>query len=190
MKIFKCILAELVYSMLPDNDIKEELSKAYVQAICSMAGYGHGFDPRDLGVDIIIKDIKKRLVSNRIVYSGYNLGIQLKSTTISNCRENATHIAYDLRNKNYNDLADTDVGTKRILVLFILPNDKPSWLVQDIQSLILKKCAYWFYLEGQSFVVDNDSTTAIHIPKENLFSIRKLRSIMDAIKSGANLNGI
>ena len=57
-------------------------------------------------------------------------------------------------------------------------------------NLILKKCAYWYYLEGMGEVDDNDSTTVLHIPKTNIFSPENIQRIMSCIKDGGDLNGL
>jgi hypothetical protein len=136
------------FKMMPENNIKENLSKTYVRAICSKAGYGIASDENDLGSDITIRDILRR-GSGKLVYSGFNLDIQLKSTC--NCREDENNITYDIRNKNYNDLVNIDNNaTPKILVVFIMPENSEDWVNQDTGSLILKKCAYWIYLGGKT----------------------------------------
>ena len=165
--------------MLSENDVKEALSRAYVQAVCGMGGYNYGTDAKDYGFDITIKKIFKRL-SGKSCPSGLNLDVQIKSTT--NFEVNDTHIKYQLKNKNYNDLAyDSNGGTKRILVLLLLPNNKEEWINQNPESLIMKKCAYWYYLEGQELKENEESKTTISIPKENIFSVENLHNIMNKI---------
>jgi len=171
--------------MMPENNIKENLSKTYIRAICSKAGYGIASDEQDYGSDMTAKDVLRR-ESGRFVYSGFNLDIQIKSTC--NCREDKKNIIYDVRNKNYNDLVSTDNNaTQKILIVFIMPKNPEDWLNQDTESLVLKKCAYWIYLGGKQQVQDNESTTAVKIPKENVFSVEALNNIMSKIKSGENL---
>ena len=103
--------------MLPENDIKESLSIAYVKAICGMAGFVYSQDSKDYGFDITIKDVVKR-PSGKYYLPGYNIDIQIKATTNYENQEN--NIKYRIRNKNYNDLADNNPGTPRIFVLLIL----------------------------------------------------------------------
>ena len=132
-----------------------------------------------------VKDVLRR-DSGRFVYSGINLDLQIKSTCSH--REDADSIIYDLRNKNYNDLIDVKShATKKILVVFIMPKNKDEWLSQDINSLILKKCAYWVYLGGKPKVRDSESTTAVKIPKQNIFSVDTLNRLMTKIQNGEDL---
>ncbi len=170
---------------LPENDIKEALSIAYVQAVCGMAGCLYGTDSKDYGFDITIKDVVKRK-GGKCCPSGYNLDVQIKATT--DYQINETCIKYGLRNKNYNDLADSSPGTPRILIVLVLPQEKESWLVQDIDSLIMKKCAYWICLKGQERKANENSSTTIEIPIENIFSVAKLCEIVTIIKKGGDLS--
>ena len=173
--------------MLQENDIKEGISKAYVRDICNSAGYNLSTDDKDYGFDITVKDIIKR-DGNRFVYSGHNLDIQLKSTT--NIRKNNFKIIYDLKNKNYNDLINTDCATPRILVVLCLPDDSEDWVKQDINSLVIKNCAFWYYLGGKEKVENEESKTALHIPEKNIFSVENLNKIMDIVKKRGDLSAL
>ncbi len=174
--------------MLTENDIKETLSRAYVQAICGMGGYNYSTDAKDYGFDFTIKGILQR-ASGKYCPSGLNLDIQIKATT--DYEIDATNIKYHLRNKNYNDLAQNmGGGTKRILVVLLLPLKKQEWLNQDVDSLIIKKCAYWLCLEGMPLKTNEESTTTIQIPKEKVFSVENLNRIINQINAGGDLNGL
>mgnify|MGYP001595810752 FL=1 len=171
--------------MLTENDVKEALSRSYVQAICCMGGYNYGTDAKDYGFDFTIKEILRR-PSGKHCPSGLNLEIQIKATT--DYKLSKTEVEYKLRNKNYNDLAMKSDATKRILVILLLPIEKAEWLKQDAEALIMKKCAYWCYLEGNGQKDNEESKTTIQIPLKNVFSVENLTKIMDTIKKGGNLN--
>ena len=173
--------------MLPENYIKEGISRAYVKAICNRAGYNIAVDESDFGIDLTVREVEER-ESGRIWTNGICLDIQIKSST--DCRESENELIYPLRNKNYNDLITitTKSATKKILVVFQLPTNNLNWINQDIDSLIIKKCAFWTYLGGRNLVEDNNSTTTIRIPKTNIFSVESLIRIMDCIKEGGDLN--
>ena len=174
--------------MLTENDIKEALSRAYVQAICGMSGYNYSTDCKDYGFDFTIKGIIQRL-SGKHCPSGLNLDIQIKAT--KNFEINDTHVKYQLKNKNYNDLAQNmNGGTKRILIVLLLPENKQEWLSQDVDSLIIKKCAYWLCLEGMPLKENEESATTIQIPKQHIFSVDNLNIIMAQIQSRGDLNGL
>lgn len=174
---------------MTEEDMKEAVSLAYVKAICGLAGYNHGSDCKDYGFDITVKHVKIRSRGEgrgRRVESGFNLDIQVKASC--NCRIDGDQLVFSLENKNYNDLVDGDIGTKRILVVLWLPKDE-DWHVQTPESLMLKKCAYWKYMEGMPAVPDTNSRTVVRIPLNNVFSIEKLTSLMEKIREGGDLNG-
>ncbi len=173
--------------MLQDNDIKEALSIAYIQAVCGMAGYIYGEDSKDYGFDITVKDIIRR-DSGKYCPSGYNIDIQVKAST--RCTLTKSHIKYSLRNKNFNDLRDPNAGTQRILVVLMLPEDRDSWLTQDVNSLMVKKCAYWICLKGKERKDNEDSSTTLEIPTENIFNIDQLNNLIAQVKNGGEINDL
>lgn len=176
--------------MLPNNSIQEGLSCSYIKAIANIAGYPIDFPKTDFGTDALIYELKTR-ESGRISTSGAYppfLFVQIKST--HNFRESDTHISYDLRNKNYNDLVDTSTFAPKILVVLCMPSDKNEWVKHSIEELILRKCAYWTYLGGLPSVADTNGTTVVHIPKSRVFSPAMFESIMAKIRNQEDLNGI
>lgn len=130
--------------MLLDNNIKENLSFAYVKIIASMTGRVFAERLQDFGIDGQIVEIQYH--DNQISEIGINLDVQIKSTSDFDVRDN--FIIYKLRNKNYNDLASNIAITPRILVLFCIPKDKQEWIFQNHDLLELRKCTYWYSLKG------------------------------------------
>ena len=172
--------------MLPDTEIEEELSTAYVKAVCSHAGFIWQDYPRDHGIDGAIQDTASFNGMSRA--NGYNIEVQVKATT--NYTEENGEIVYQLENKTYNDLAEKNVGTERILVLLCLPKLKKEWMTQDVDSLIIKKCAYWHYLKGETKKDKLKSKSTIKIPKGKVFSGDIIEKMMNKIKGGQDLHGI
>lgn len=172
--------------MLPDSKRKSGLSKAYIHAICYHAGYKVDYTGEDdFGVDLTIKEVKSR-PSGKFSESGVILNVQLKAT--ANYTETDKEITYELKNKNYNDLADKDVETPIILVILLLSKDESDWLDQNTEQLILKRCAYWCSLKGESQKNNEDSKTTIHIDKSRIFSVENLKNLFEVINSGRDLN--
>ena len=144
--------------MMPENFIKQELSKAYLKAVTSRSGYDLTFtDPDYRGIDGTIENPTLRGV-NRVDF-------QLKSTTVYSCTR--TDIEYDLRVEDHNRLT-SEVEIPRVLVLFIMPDTDQDWLIQSTDELCLRKCAYWVSLMGRNFS-NNQSTVRVSVPKNNIF---------------------
>ena len=143
---------------------------------------------RDWGVDAQIAEVQE--INGSVEDTGVYVRIQLKAS--KNIRDLGDRIAYDLKNKARNKLIrrGSTTATRKILVLLCLDSRKENWVNQDLNNLILKKCAYWYYLEGMEEVDDNDSTTVLHIPKTNLFSPENIQRIMSCIRDGGDLNGL
>ena len=165
--------------MLPENDVKEALSIAYVQAVCGMAGYSYAKDSKDYGMDITVNDVIKRK-DGSVFPSGHRVDIQAKATT-DDASSDEPILKYRIKNKNYNDLRFDDPGTPRILVILFLPKERSSWIDQSVDRLIMKKCAYWVSLKGCS-EVKKEGLTTVEIPRENIFSAEQLKSMMERIK--------
>ena len=141
------------------NFIKEELSKAYVRAVVYNAGFSLSMPEKDYyGIDGTIDNPNRRGV-NRVDF-------QLKSATDYTLR--ADDIAYDLRVEDYNRLIlDDDVP--RVLILFLMPENRDEWLAQSPDELCLRKCAYWLSLMGEP-PVTNTSTKRVFVPPANVFN--------------------
>ena len=185
IKISDVVLLDI---MLPENRIKEGLSKSYLRAVANVAGYKVQFLEDDFGIDAIMSSVEERPTGR--ISSGVNLEIQLKSTTLASVQETESHYAYELKNKNYNDLVQPGLLTPRILVLLILPNEKEDWLTHSVEMLILRNCAYWTYLAGKPGKPIEDSTTTIHINRTRTFCPNSLKEIMETIKTNGDLNGL
>ena len=143
--------------MMPQNFVKQELSKAYLRVVTSRSGHDLTFtDPDYRGIDGTIENPALRGV-NRVDF-------QLKSTTAY--LSSGAHIEYDLRVDDHNRLIK-DVEIPRVLILFIMPESDEEWLVQSVDELCLRKCAYWVSLMGKAFS-SNQSTVRVAVPKENV----------------------
>ena len=71
----------------------------------------------------------------------------------------------------------------RLLVLLVLPEDEADWLSQSPEQLILRRCAYWHSLVG-SAPTTATSTVRITIPRENVFSVEAIRTLLANVREG------
>ncbi len=152
--------------MMPDNFIKQELSRAYVRAVVSRGGHDISMTDVDYrGIDGTIENPSLRGV-NRV-------DIQLKSTTDYEFR--GVDVIYDLRVEDYNRLIQ-DRDIPRVLILFVMPEEEAEWLIQNPGELCLRKCAYWKSVMGENFS-NNKSTVRISVPQTNVFDQDGLRDM-------------
>jgi len=173
---------------MTEEQIKEQLSKAFVTALAADAGFIlRDFGGIDYGIDgkfcdvIITEDEngKKRYSEN-----GFGIDFQLKAST--NIKTKNGLLIYDLESKNYNDLVKTNIGTPRILIVYSMPEDRNEWLKIDRNQTILKKCAWWCSLRGQE-PTTNKRKKRIEIPENNILTTKELQRLINLVKEGENL---
>lgn len=160
--------------MLTENNVKAELSVAYVMAVAAKVKFAceitsHDFD----SVDITVTSNGK--LADDSIFNSPEIKLQLKST-INLEDSDDTNFKFVLPIKNYNDLR-AHTMTPRLLVVLSLPDDEESWLNHSIDSLILKNCAYWVNLAG-SPDSQNSSDITVYMPKQNVFSPEALMDLM------------
>lgn len=143
---------------MPSNLIQEQLSLAYVRSVVFDAGFNLSFPVVDRGIDGTIEAPR----------SGMNkVDFQLKSTT-RQLELMDGNILYDLRVENYNQLIASD-DAPRILILYVMPNEREAWISQSENELCLRKCAYWASLMGR-LPSRSRYTQRVDVPLTNIFS--------------------
>lgn len=172
--------------MMPENDMKEQLSIAYTKAVCAHGGcLLTQLSDKDYGMDGLIRCIENTQAGFDDVAK---IEVQLKGT--ADYEDIGQNIKYRLKNRNYDILANKNVSLQRILIVLCLPKEKDQWIAQDADKLIMKKCAYWHYVRGLAQVGKPNSKTTIEISKAHRFTVENLTKMMDRIKKGKDLNGL
>lgn len=165
------------------NTQKEEFSYAYIYAVASAAGYSfqRATTPLDqVGVDVTITAVPETIESRRLTL----LDLQLKCTSRDVLTDD--QIKYPLPVKNYEELRYEEHSVPRILVVVVVPDNSDEWLYQTQEELCLKHCGYWVSLRGQP-VTQNQETVTVYLPRENVFTVDALKSMMQRIKTGGTL---
>ena len=162
--------------MLTDNDIKEELSYAYVHAVASRAGFGCDRVSKDRGsVDVVISadgGFPDDAILQHVV-----IQVQLKAS--SQFVSSELDFSFPLPMKNYNELRARSMAT-RLLVVFEMPGEPEHWLTVSGETLIARRCAYWCNLKGES-EVENETSRSVKILTKNVFTPAALRALMSRI---------
>ena len=160
---------------------QEDLSFAYISAVVANAGYNCSPPQRhDYGIDIEIGCVEK--FRKRMRDTGHRLHIQAKASHNFTISDDGNCIIYDLKADTYNDLI-LKHGNPVILVLYCMPSDEDGWLSVYEECTTLKHCGYWISLRGMPASI-NKTTKRIEIPKEQMFTDKSLKDIMDRIKGG------
>ncbi len=160
---------------LSDNDIKSELSYAYLHAVVSRCGCacevsGHHSD--GMGVDVRVHH-KGQMIPGTL--TRFTVDVQLKATSEPPGIQN-NRISFWLRAKNYNELRDPDVPNPQVLVVLFLPPDPGEWLTWTAESLITRRCAYWLSLHEAP--TGSQSGQTVYIPGTNVFSVEEFRILL------------
>lgn len=164
------------------NQRKEQFSYAYLYAIASAAGYSFQIATRPMdfdGIDVILAG-----GSGQGIVRYPRLEIQVKCT--SSDLMNDEIIRYPLNIKNYDDLRVENIHTPRILVIVVVPDTLEEWLTHSEQQLCLRHCGYWLSLRGQ-LPTQNQSSITVPIPRQNIFNVHGLKTLMQRIEAGETL---
>lgn len=165
--------------MLPETQIQEELSRAYVKAVAANIGCDVTKPETDYdSVDVLLR---KRVEAGRIKKP--MIEAQIKSTTTAIVRNGK--FTFPLPVKNYNDLREFSVNP-RILIVLLLPADRRKWVVQYPGALLVKQCAYWTSLCGFGETA-NTSTISVPLTTERIFDASNLEHMFRIASSGEEL---
>ena len=163
--------------LLTENNIKAELSYAYLHAVASRAGLGCEISGRHTdgdGVDAVVR-VRERF-SERSVLTRFTVEVQLKATSSESTLDASERYSFSLAIDHYDKLRDIEVGAQQILVVLFLPNDPTQWLAHSPDGMIARRCAYWVSLRGAPQSRNSTSQT-VYVPRANVFSIEGLRSV-------------
>ncbi len=161
---------------MTDNEQKQQLSIAYVHAVAARAGFACE-RPKvdDDSVDLQIG--ASGAVHDEAVIRSPRIELQLKSTAQDHLSNG--HLAFPLPIKNYDDLRGETL-VPRLLVVFQLPEDSSRWLEQTEEQMISRRCAFWLSLRGEP-ETKNTKTVTVRLPRENIFTVEALRSLMTRV---------
>lgn len=164
---------------MTEAQIKEKLSRIYLELLATKAGFKMLQPLEDHGVDVLLRQMFSINIAGkqRYIDAGRLVGIQLKCTTESTVIISDEEIYYDLRVKNFNDLIwrknnrilFQGIDVPLILILLILPEDTDKWayLSKSKQKIIFKGQAFWFYPDEKAAISKNKSKVRIAISRKN-----------------------
>ena len=170
--------------MVNVQHIEESLSISYVNAVVSKTGQVFDVISRDYGVDGSVRRIG--LLGGDYIDMGAAFDCQLKAS--KNCSETDSEIIYDINADAYNKLIKRSKMSTLpcFLILFCLPQNEDQWLNINEQELVLKKCCYYFYVNGE--LTSNNSSKRLKIPKSNIFDCEAVINLMELVAEG-DING-
>lgn len=156
----------------------EDMSFAYIQAICANNGYDIARTSHDNDcIDCTIECCGYPKDNAGCIMYSPKVDVQLKASFANVVTAPNGDILYDLSARNYNYLVNPNRFTPYILVLLVMHKEKRLWLEHNLDWLKITKCAYWVCLKGQK-PTENKSSQRIVIPSTNILSPSSLQDIM------------
>jgi hypothetical protein len=166
------------------NDVKEELSYAYIHAVAAAAGYSCDRPGKDRSsIDVTVTFHGK--IKGCPIWRPTVL-VQAKATTSVHLNEDADRFTFHLPVKNYNDLRQKSQAPS-ILVVLVMPKLRDQWLTIDANGLITRRCAFWCSLRGLPDTT-NTRTRAVTVLTRNRFDVAALKAIMKASASQGTID--
>jgi hypothetical protein len=168
------------FAMTPEQR-KEEISRAYVRAVAARCGFAVSTWSQDQGcVDMSI-GASSALGAGTL--EDPRIDLQLKCT--SDARHlHEDYIAWQLSRAHYDKLR-ARASTPKLLVVLMLPELEGEWMEHSVESLIIRRCAYWFSMSGLPPITTESRT--VHLPRHNVFSPEQLKSMMERVSRGEPL---
>ena len=161
-------------TLLTGADQKEGLSRVYVKALATRAGYSTSVpEPDRDSVDLRIQAGGPRRPA---------IDLQLKATTAF-AEPQGGFLRFRLPIKNYRDLRE-ETQTPRLLVVLELPSDESRWMTVTQEDLVLRRRAYWLSLQRDHEKVVGQETITVRIPEQNLLDVEVMRDLMERSRTG------
>ena len=167
--------------MLPTQTIEELISMSYVSAVIARSGFSPNTIAKDYGVDLEVRHIG--IHGTKRVDLGVILEFQLKASI--NWEVDDSHVIFDLEADAYNRLVfrRDNSSTPCALVVCCLPKEKSHWLNVCENELIIKKCCYYHFIEGEE--TRNSSSKRIRIPRKQLLTPQSICDLKENLYGAA-----
>lgn len=173
--------------MITEQHKKENLSRAFVQAVAAKAHLSVSINDRsqDYGIDGTFHKIA--IINNKRVEQGLSIDFQMKATI--DFIKNEDSIKYDLDVEAYNMLSERmqkPYVTQAILILLCLPKDQEHWFTLSENELILKNCCYWTCIDMDKS--SNKSSVTVNISRKQILSPNEINRLFSLIEQGKKIS--
>ncbi|PRQ07379.1 DUF4365 domain-containing protein [Enhygromyxa salina] len=166
---------------LPETQLQENFSLAYVRAVAAAAGFSvQSLDDDYDSVDLLV------MATGNVKWNGQvaagrspSVALQVKCSCVAAPKDGA--LKFPISIKNYNDLRDPGRITPAVLVVLYVPRQWSSRLKWSEKSLILRRVAYWKNLRGEPPTSNADNVT---VTMTEFFSPESLTQLMYRVAHG------
>ena len=144
-----------------------------VRALASAAGFVPYVGDLDEGIDFILASRGPRGTTK-----SPRIDVQVKSWRTPKAR--AGHWVYDLRTKNYNELAGSESDWPAFLFLCVVPPATEGYAVADHDHVRFHRSVYWYSLAGcePDWDLPPDGSHRILVPHRNLLTLATLTALV------------
>ena len=158
----------------------EQLQEGYVFSVAATAGCAAELTHRDQnGIDVTFTRPSGSTLEEAILQA------QLKcSTTLQPDPSKPTFSFKFSRRAHFDHLAKARSTVTAILLVMVTDPDQSRWTSGNHDSLSVRKCCYWSYLEGQ---VSQAEYPTVQIPTHQVFSANALSDLLDRLQQGQSL---
>jgi len=160
---------------LPLNDMKEELSMAYVHMLSSACGLTVGTWSKDF-------DCRDVTLSSSVDYSpnlyGPKIDIQLKCTgQESVVRSNS--VAWSLDTRAYGKMSKLNRSNPALFCVLVTDADVGLWLRHDREGLLARSHMYWHWGHDLPPIRSAQDHQVVHLGKSNILTPSTLLILME-----------
>lgn len=170
---------------MTEEEIKEELSNQYIGILASFKGFMLDKPRKDKGIDFELSRVStftNLLGHKEVLPDSKAIHIQMKCTTMSRVSFTDKFVSYPLEARTYDKLVfrnNNPHNAPLILILFVLPSDKPEWVEVEPNRLIFRHSAYWFLPDPKAELTANASSIQVKIPLENRFVLETIPDLFN-----------
>jgi len=168
--------------MTPEQQ-KEEISKAYLQAVAARCGFTVSSWSQDGGV--VDATIKADEPVGGGAFANAMVNIQLKCTS----RQDVLHdefVSWSLEREHYDRLRRR-AAVPHLLVVLLLPPQTDQWIEHTPDQIILRRCAWWVRMTEMPADVRDTAHVTVRLPRSQPFSPDQLLGLMGKLSRGESL---
>lgn len=163
---------------LPLDQMKEQLSIAYVRMIVAAAGCSASVNSTDFdAVDIGVHSSASYEVRDEPRFD-----VQLKCTSQDVVRDE--HVSWKVDERTHRKLTNPKRAVPAVIGVLVVPQDAGLWLDHDEERLLTASTMY--YMEGRHMppLPSGQGSITLHIPRRNLFNVNSVLDLMHDIGNG------
>lgn len=177
-----CILESLPHSDSKYNQIKEELSMAYLTPICAFLGFELQRSNRLLdntGIDCTIT-----APSGKFDIKGIKIDLQMKGTSTPVLDKNGENLLFCIDCRLY-EMMRSEGFTQLLLFVHILPEEINKWVVVGEKELTVSEMMLWYSAVGSTQQIElNQKKIQVKIPITNVVNNESLYRLFKKISEG------